>query len=857
MASGADTQLSDLSRDLEHELESTVLGPNGKPVSVQTDRSPSQPSSPEQFETPPDTELPVDPNKDPSLVPTTLSPRSQDQLDQDRIFSTSGKKSPRPTHNTPTPTKSLSPHSSGSHTPTSDNGPPRQISPHTPHSQRSPVPQHLLTTHGLHTPPHHQRQPLGAFGGPGSFLQPDLGLDDSVVQIHSRHRPASDLHQLPFTGHALDTPPSVRTGTGDFHSPDIRKKSIYFSPPHTGLDSTFIEKLSPELLLYCGAAQRDTLFLLADEVPEVLDVLQAYEQASPHYEVLLRNLQDKIYDNAMFPGYAASSKIIPRCLNKAFFKPPRTTVPTSLPGIRPLLATGHPTTSNPPLGKPFPHLTYARPAYTTLSSTFQLRPSLQPGTISSTQPTQSPPTMSLTTQSSSINTSAQSASLSNPSAAGAPNPAASAPPVTQAQNQIYVSLTDMRPKSFDVTEVDNLDSFWSQFVQWIDLHAAVFGSASAQCKALRYVLKGQALEWFEDLLQKDDAHARHGRFTSMIVPQNLPALKKFFYEKFQRSKNAVRKAISQLKYQEGEPPITLITRFLSLAKKLDWNLEQQVEQFVRLLPAQMKQFVVGRPCDHFEHICASMTKYQDLLETGDDGGHTFTNVTFEECAICKGPHSFSECPTFKKVILDNIPTMQVSAPSPRQSRSPFRDRDGRRPFSQSPNRYPRGDRDSRQRSSSYDRRSSSYDRSRTRSESPGRRFSDRPPRPYNDRSGRQRFSRSTRPFFQNRRGNNRSFSRDFSQRGQPRQAWTPRSNFRGSRGYNRGSTFYPSSRSYMHDFHFDNGVSYLSPSMGHFVPHHASSYTTPSGDTYVKVEPHATSSPAQAPSNQIATNQPF
>ncbi len=73
---------------------------------------------------------------------------------------------------------------------------------------------------------------------------------------------------------------------------------------------------------------------------------------------------------------------------------------------------------------------------------------------------------------------------------------AAAPPVVVVVN----GLANLLPDSYsgDDTSVD-IEEFFARYRQWLGIHNNRFANAAEQVAAIKYVLSGTALQWFNDI----------------------------------------------------------------------------------------------------------------------------------------------------------------------------------------------------------------------------------------------------------------------------------------------------------------------------------------------------------------------
>ncbi len=76
-----------------------------------------------------------------------------------------------------------------------------------------------------------------------------------------------------------------------------------------------------------------------------------------------------------------------------------------------------------------------------------------------------------------------------------------------------------------------------------------------------------------------------------------------------------------------------------------------MEKFVRILPMQLRQFVVSRAHATFAEVTESVKTFQELIEV-DTVSHVFTNVTFSDvgCTLCNESHISLDCPSLRSII---------------------------------------------------------------------------------------------------------------------------------------------------------------------------------------------------------------
>ncbi len=73
----------------------------------------------------------------------------------------------------------------------------------------------------------------------------------------------------------------------------------------------------------------------------------------------------------------------------------------------------------------------------------------------------------------------------------------------------------------------------------------------------------------------------------------------------------------------------MINKFQLYCGKLQWPLPVQIEKFVRILPMQLRQFVVYRAHETFAEVTEFIKTFQELIEL-DTASHVFKHVTFSD-----------------------------------------------------------------------------------------------------------------------------------------------------------------------------------------------------------------------------------
>ncbi len=112
-----------------------------------------------------------------------------------------------------------------------------------------------------------------------------------------------------------------------------------------------------------------------------------------------------------------------------------------------------------------------------------------------------------------------------------------------------------------------------------------------------------------------------------------------------------KKEKEQCKYMPGSSTLPMINTFQLICGKLQWPLPVQIEKFVRILPMNLRQFVVSRAHLTFAEVAVSVKTYKELIEV-DTVSHLFKNASFEDvgCTFCHKPHKSLECPSVRTLI---------------------------------------------------------------------------------------------------------------------------------------------------------------------------------------------------------------
>ncbi len=137
---------------------------------------------------------------------------------------------------------------------------------------------------------------------------------------------------------------------------------------------------------------------------------------------------------------------------------------------------------------------------------------------------------------------------------------------------------------------DNLDcdveDVFGKYRQWVQLHDERFHNNANRIDGLKYIVSAMALQWYNAI-------------PTANVPANLNELQDAFYEKFIVRKTWAEwtKELQKCKYTPGSRSLPVINRFHVIYNKLGWPIGVQIETFVKILPMNLRQFVINIPGD--------------------------------------------------------------------------------------------------------------------------------------------------------------------------------------------------------------------------------------------------------------------
>ncbi len=181
-------------------------------------------------------------------------------------------------------------------------------------------------------------------------------------------------------------------------------------------------------------------------------------------------------------------------------------------------------------------------------------------------------------------------------------PKAAAPPVVVVVNGLADLLSDSY--SGNDTSID-IEEFFARFRQWLGVHNNRFANTAEQVAAIKYVLSGTTLQRFYDI-------------PAANMPATVNNLQRDLFTKFRIAKTRVewKKELEKCKYIPGTGTLQMINKFQLYCVKLQWSLPVQIEEFVRILPMQLRQFVVSRAHATFAEVTESVQTFQELIEVG-------------------------------------------------------------------------------------------------------------------------------------------------------------------------------------------------------------------------------------------------
>ncbi len=135
-------------------------------------------------------------------------------------------------------------------------------------------------------------------------------------------------------------------------------------------------------------------------------------------------------------------------------------------------------------------------------------------------------------------------------------------------------LANLLPDSYsgDDTSVD-IEGFFCRFRQWLGLYRNRFTNNAERVAAIKYVLSGTDLQWFNGL-------------PAANMPATLNNLQRDLFVMFRIVKSRLewKKELEKCKNIPGTSILPIINKFQLYCGKLQWPLPVQIEKFVRILP---------------------------------------------------------------------------------------------------------------------------------------------------------------------------------------------------------------------------------------------------------------------------------
>ncbi len=129
----------------------------------------------------------------------------------------------------------------------------------------------------------------------------------------------------------------------------------------------------------------------------------------------------------------------------------------------------------------------------------------------------------------------------------------------------------------------------------------------------------------------------------------------------------------------GSSSLLMINMFQVICAKLQWPLDVQIETFFKILPMNLRQFVISKAHLTFTDVTDSVKTYQELVEV-DTVSHIFKIVSFEDigCSHCNKAHKSLQCPYLRSITemeesSSTSPIYSGSSSSDTHSQSPTND----------------------------------------------------------------------------------------------------------------------------------------------------------------------------------------
>ncbi len=202
-------------------------------------------------------------------------------------------------------------------------------------------------------------------------------------------------------------------------------------------------------------------------------------------------------------------------------------------------------------------------------------------------------------------------------------------------------LADLLPASFSGDDMSiDIEEFVRRYRQWLKIHQNRFANNAESLAAVKYVLSETALQWLNDI-------------PAANMPATLNDLHCNIFVKFRitKTRQEWKKELEQCNYVPGTINQPMINKFQLFCGKLQWPLPVQIEMFVRILPMNLRTFVVSRAHLNFTEGAESVKTYHELIEV-DTVSHIFNNISFADvdCSLCHKPHKSLECPSLHSII---------------------------------------------------------------------------------------------------------------------------------------------------------------------------------------------------------------
>ncbi len=136
-------------------------------------------------------------------------------------------------------------------------------------------------------------------------------------------------------------------------------------------------------------------------------------------------------------------------------------------------------------------------------------------------------------------------------------------------NMVVVNgLADLLPDSYfgDDMSID-IEEFFGRYIQWLNIHQHRFGNNAEKVAAIKYVLSGTALQWFNNI-------------PAANMPANVNDLQHGFFAKFRIAKTMQewKNEMKQCKYVPGTSTLHMINKFQLICGTFQWPLPVQIEK---------------------------------------------------------------------------------------------------------------------------------------------------------------------------------------------------------------------------------------------------------------------------------------